>query len=70
MPDLSPTSNGCSSWLSNSIRDTLWFRRSSWYLFGLVVTGTPALDLRLMDWWLRRRGVAADEAAATWTAFS
>jgi hypothetical protein len=63
------------SWLSNAIRDTLWFPAiETVHLFGLVtLVGTMmALDLRLMGFWLQRWPVSSLMKKIlpwTWSAF-
>jgi hypothetical protein len=76
MPDMSPYIDWLqNTWLSNSIRDTLWFPAiETVHLFGLVtLLGTTlALDLRLMDIGLRGRPVSRLMKGLlpwTWTAF-
>ena len=76
MPDMSPYIDWLqNSWLSNSIRDTLWFPAiETVHLFGIVILlgTTLALDLRLMDIWLRRWPVSRLMRGLlpwTWTAF-
>jgi hypothetical protein len=76
MPDMYPFIDWLqNTWLSNSIRDTLWFPAiETVHLFGIVtLLGTTlALDLRLMDIGLRGRPVSRLMRGLlpwTWAAF-
>jgi hypothetical protein len=76
MPDLYPYVDWLqNTWLSNSIRDTLWFPAiETVHIFGLVtlIGTTLALDLRLMDLWLCRWPVSRLMKGLlpwTWAAF-
>jgi Family of unknown function (DUF6644) len=77
MPDVYPYLDWLqNTWLSNSIRDTLWFPAIELvHLFGLatLLGTTLALDLRLLDLWLRGRPVSLLMKGLlpwTWAAFA
>jgi hypothetical protein len=76
MPDMYPYIEWLqNSWLSNSIRDTLWFPAiETVHLFGIVILLSTmlAIDLRLMGLWLQRWPVSVLMERLlpwSWTAF-